>query len=72
MVTPPLPEEQAGSAPSPAAALDTGRPPPGIAAHGRRWRSADLFGSGQEVEIEHGQAVYRLRLTSLGKLILTK
>lgn len=38
----------------------------------RRWRSADLFGAGQEIEIEHGQAVYRLRLTSLGKLILTK
>lgn len=38
----------------------------------RRWCSADLFGVGQEIEIEHGQAIYRLRLTSLGKLILTK
>jgi hemin uptake protein HemP len=38
----------------------------------RRWRSADLFGPALEIEIEHGQAVYRLRLTSLGKLILTK
>jgi hemin uptake protein HemP len=38
----------------------------------RRWRSAELFGPMQEIEIEHGQAVYRLRLTSLGKLILTK
>ena len=38
----------------------------------RRWRSNDLFGTAQEIEIEHGQAVYRLRLTSLGKLILTK
>jgi hemin uptake protein HemP len=38
----------------------------------RRWRSADIFGAAQEIEIEHGQAVYRLRLTSLGKLILTK
>jgi hemin uptake protein HemP len=38
----------------------------------RRWRSADLFGAAQEIEIEHGQAVYRLRLTSLDKLILTK
>ncbi len=37
-----------------------------------RWQSADLFGSAQEIEIEHGQAVYRLRLTTLGKLILTK
>jgi hemin uptake protein HemP len=38
----------------------------------RRWRSADLFGPLHEIEIEHGQAVYRLRRTSLGKLILTK
>jgi hemin uptake protein HemP len=38
----------------------------------RRWRSAELFGPLHEIEIEHGQAVYRLRLTSLGKLILTK
>jgi hemin uptake protein HemP len=39
---------------------------------GRRWRSTELFGPAQEIEIEHGQAVYRLRRTSLGKLILTK
>ena len=38
----------------------------------RRWRSAELFGQASEIEIEHGQAVYRLRRTSLGKLILTK
>jgi hemin uptake protein HemP len=38
----------------------------------RRVHSAVLLGPDQEVEIEHGQAVYRLRLTSLGKLILTK
>lgn len=38
----------------------------------RRWRSAELFGSQQEIEIEHGEVLYRLRLTSLGKLILTK
>ena len=38
----------------------------------RRWRSSELFGSAQEVEIEHGDAVYRLRQTSLGKLIMTK
>jgi len=38
----------------------------------RRWRSTELLGSAQEIEIEHGQAVYRLRLTALGKLILTK
>lgn len=38
----------------------------------RRWRSADLFGAEQEIEIEHGRAIYRLRRTALGKLILTK
>jgi hemin uptake protein HemP len=37
-----------------------------------RWRSSELFGSAREVEIEHGDAVYRLRQTALGKLILTK
>jgi hemin uptake protein HemP len=42
------------------------------AATARRWRSTDLFGPAQEIEIEHGQVVYRLRLTSMGKLILTK
>jgi hemin uptake protein HemP len=38
----------------------------------RRWQSNELFGPAQEIEIAHGQAIYRLRLTSLGKLILTK
>lgn len=38
----------------------------------RRLRSTDLLGSDQQVEIQHGEAVYRLRRTSLGKLILTK
>ena len=42
------------------------------AATSRRWRSAEIFGGEREIEIEHGAAVYRLRLTSLGKLILTK
>jgi hemin uptake protein HemP len=50
--------------------VGSGKPPTASAA--RRWRSAELFGPEQEIEIEHGQAVYRLRLTSLGKLILTK
>jgi hemin uptake protein HemP len=39
---------------------------------GTRWRSGDLFCGRPEVEIEHGDAVYRLRQTALGKLILTK
>lgn len=38
----------------------------------RRLRSGDLLGRGQVLEIVHGDAVYRLRVTALGKLILTK
>jgi len=38
----------------------------------RRLHSSELFGGDTEVEIIHGHAVYRLRLTLLGKLILTK
>ncbi|MCW5609319.1 MAG: hemin uptake protein HemP [Rubrivivax sp.] len=37
-----------------------------------RLRSPDLFGNAVEIEIEHDAQVYRLRKTSLGKLILTK
>lgn len=35
-------------------------------------RSEQLFSGAQEVLIEHRGAFYRLKLTSLGKLILTK
>ena len=45
---------------------------PVAAACDRRWHSAELFRNEQQIEIVHGQSVYRLRLTSLGKLILTK
>jgi hemin uptake protein HemP len=38
----------------------------------RRLHSAELFDGEQQIEIEHGDAVYRLRRTALGKLILTK
>jgi len=38
----------------------------------RRLSSRDLVGNEGQVEIEHEGAVYRLRVTSLGKLILTK
>jgi hemin uptake protein HemP len=38
----------------------------------RQWTSEALLGSGREALIEHVGAVYRLRLTSSGKLILTK
>jgi hemin uptake protein HemP len=36
------------------------------------FRTADMFAGGNEVIIEHCGAVYRLRQTSQGKLILTK
>lgn len=38
----------------------------------RRLDSRQLFGSRQEIEIDHAGAIYRLRRTALGKLILTK
>lgn len=37
----------------------------------RRLTSAGLMQDQREVEIEHGNKVYRLRITQLGKLILT-
>ena len=37
-----------------------------------RLHSEQLFRGRDEVEIVHGQSLYRLRITSLGKLILTK
>ncbi|OYT97858.1 MAG: hypothetical protein CFE40_14160 [Burkholderiales bacterium PBB1] len=60
------------SAPEQPSTPDT-QPAPSMATScHRRWRSTELLGHQQEIEIEHGQAIYRLRLTSLGKLILTK
>ncbi|MEJ6002127.1 hemin uptake protein HemP [Paucibacter soli] len=38
----------------------------------RRLCSTQLLGAARELEIAHRDQVYRLRLTSLGKLILTK
>ncbi|MDI1279149.1 hemin uptake protein HemP [Methylobacter sp.] len=38
----------------------------------QRLNSAELFGTGNEVVIEHAGEEYRLRLTRQGKLILTK
>ena len=38
----------------------------------RRWQSSDLLGGGREAIIAHGHDEYRLRMTSNGKLILTK
>lgn len=48
-------------------------PPSGSAENGpRRLRSVDLLQGADEVLIEHEDACYRLRRTSLGRLILTK
>jgi hemin uptake protein HemP len=55
----------------PAGAPTPAQPVSGTLSSGRL-RSAELFGTRQEIEIEHGEAVYRLRITSQGKLILTK
>jgi hemin uptake protein HemP len=38
----------------------------------RTVRSEDLLQGGKEVLIQHGQEMYRLRLTKAGKLILNK
>ena len=37
-----------------------------------RVSSAQLFGAALELQIDHHGAVYRLKQTALGKLILTK
>lgn len=63
---PPAPRQV--SAVSTAGLATPARPSRGI----RRLPSAALLSGDPEVEIEHGEAVYRLRLTALGKLILTK
>lgn len=60
--TPSNPRPGAVAAPPPVA------PPMAL----RQWSSAVLLGGAGEVEIVHGTSVYRLRHTSLGKLILTK
>ena len=43
---------------------------PGLAA--RTVESAALFRGATELRIDHGGVIYRLKLTALGKLILTK
>lgn len=48
-------------------AQDRASPPVAV-----RLSSQSLLGGQREIEIDHGGAVYRLRVTSLGKLILTK
>ena len=60
-----------GAEPPPAAAR-TSLLAPLLPAGVQRVSSQAIFQGAQEVEIEHNSAVYRLRQTSLGKLILTK
>lgn len=63
---PPVPAGQGTRASSAARApLRLQEPPP-------RLGSAQIMGGRDEIEIEHRGALYRLRVTSLGKLILTK
>ena len=65
-ITAPRPIPGLPANPAPASAVAAAGTP-------RRLRSEQLFAGGAvEVEIEHQQQVYRLRRTSLGKLILTK
>jgi len=45
---------------------------PAVPRDARRLQSADLLAGGREAVIVHGQDEYRLRVTSNGKLILTK
>lgn len=47
-------------------------PTPGVDGQLPRISSEQLLAGSQEVLIEHRGALYRLRQTSLGKLILTK
>lgn len=61
--TPPEPRPDS----PPPAASSTETPPPS-----KTYQSAELFQGRREVYIQHGQALYRLRITSQGRLILTK
>ncbi len=49
-------------------------PPPAAhaSAHTRPLDSEALFGAARELLIQHNGALYRLRMTRAGKLILTK
>lgn len=55
-----------------AAALAPTISPPNQHGSRRRIGSEQIFLGSDEVEIDHVGSLYRLRITSLGKLILTK
>ncbi|MBB2484279.1 hemin uptake protein HemP [Mitsuaria sp. WAJ17] len=68
-------DKQALTLPNPAFSIPASSPQPPSSACGpapRRLHSRDLLGQDRELEIEHAGQLYRLRLTQLGKLILTK
>lgn len=70
-----LPLDQAGTGEAAATARGgsaTATALPCCAAVARIWRSGELLGSHSEIQIDHHGALYRLRVTTLGKLILTK
>ncbi|MEP7099254.1 MAG: hemin uptake protein HemP [Burkholderiales bacterium] len=58
--------------PPPTAPLPQGGTASSAPASAVRVSSAQLFGGALELQIDHHGAVYRLKQTSLGKLILTK
>ncbi|MBW8756868.1 MAG: hemin uptake protein HemP [Burkholderiales bacterium] len=68
--TRPLPAATGADDDTPCRSEDIGAPPRGPRV--RLIASAQLFAGFPEVQITHGDAIYRLRQTSLGKLILTK
>jgi hemin uptake protein HemP len=57
--------------PPPASAPSPDQPAPSGPAPLPRINSRDLFRQAREIEIEHEGRIYRLRMTSLNKLILT-
>lgn len=62
-------DAHAANAPQPASHVARASPAqPG----GRSVSSTELLGAGRELTIEHNGEIYSLRLTSKGKLILTK
>ncbi|HET7793135.1 MAG TPA: hemin uptake protein HemP [Rhizobacter sp.] len=65
MSTPPVPTDRPAPEPLP-------RPAPTAGEAVQRISSDVLLAGAQEVQIEHRGTLYRLRQTSLGKLILTK
>jgi hemin uptake protein HemP len=47
-------------------------PSQGSASALRTYSTSELFGQSREIGIAHEGAIYRLRITRMGKLILTK